>query len=174
MEGARSAIPKDLKFPPVQDEDVDAISEMAREIWEAIYPDIISHEQIEYMLAWMYSPDKIRSELNSGYAYHFMEWNSSRIGYLEFSKESDHIFLHKIYLKPEFHGKGVGSAALQWLIDLCEEKKCPAIRLRVNKANDAAKRAYERNGFQIIDSICEDIGGGYVMDDYIYQRAIDA
>ena len=174
MEGARSAIPRELEFPKATDRDADAISAMAREIWESIYPEIISQDQIDYMLDWMYAPEKIRSELQAGFVYHFMEWQSNRIGYLEYSREEDHTFLHKIYLQPDYHGKGVGSAALQWLIKLCEKTNCPAVRLRVNKANEAAKRAYERNGFKIIDSICEDIGGGYVMDDYIYQLDIGA
>jgi hypothetical protein len=44
--------------------------------------------------------------------------------------------------------------------------------LRVNKANHRAVRAYHRAGFTITESLCQDIGGGFRMDDYVMRREI--
>ena len=43
------------------------------------------------------------------------------------------------------------------------------MRLRVNRHNDAAIRAYRRAGFVIVASDCLPIGGGFVMDDYLME-----
>ena len=46
-----------------QEEHLPAISELAGVIWRACYPGIITHEQIDYMLARMYSLDVLRDEI---------------------------------------------------------------------------------------------------------------
>ena len=42
--------------------------------------------------------------------------------------------------------------------------------LSVNKRNAKAIAAYKRNGFVIAESVVTDIGGGFVMDDYIMAK----
>lgn len=42
------------------------------------------------------------------------------------------------------------------------------IYLTVNKHNKRAIAAYERFGFARTEEAASDIGGGFVMDDYIY------
>jgi RimJ/RimL family protein N-acetyltransferase len=42
--------------------------------------------------------------------------------------------------------------------------------LYVNKRNAKAIAAYQRNGFVIAESVVTDIGGGFVMDDYVMAK----
>ena len=44
--------------------------------------------------------------------------------------------------------------------------------LNVNKNNVQAIRAYEKSGFAIRESVVVDIGGGFVMDDYVMAKAL--
>jgi hypothetical protein len=44
--------------------------------------------------------------------------------------------------------------------------------LTVNKYNELAKRAYLAKGFVIVDATVQDIGHGFVMDDYIMEKAL--
>jgi hypothetical protein len=39
--------------------------------------------------------------------------------------------------------------------------------LAVNKRNENAIAAYAKHGFAIVESVVKDIGGGFVMDDYV-------
>jgi len=48
-----------------KEEHLSAISELAGVIWRACYPGIITNEQIDYMLARMYSLDVLRDEIRS-------------------------------------------------------------------------------------------------------------
>ena len=44
---------------------------------------------------------------------------------------------------------------------------CDTLVLAVNKQNVRAIAAYERKGFSVRESVCVNIGGGFVMDDFI-------
>ena len=46
------------------------------------------------------------------------------------------------------------------------------IRLTVNKHNDNSIAAYKKMGFETIDSVKTDIGGGYYMDDFVMELPI--
>jgi hypothetical protein len=44
--------------------------------------------------------------------------------------------------------------------------------LTVNKRNAKAMAAYQRNGFTLTESVVVDIGGGFVMDDYVMTKEL--
>jgi ribosomal protein S18 acetylase RimI-like enzyme len=44
------------------------------------------------------------------------------------------------------------------------------VELRVNRSNHRALRAYRRAGFEVREAVVADIGGGFVMDDFILVR----
>ena len=52
---------------PLRNEDVSALASLARDIWRAHYPGIISVAQIEYMLAERYDEDRKSTRLNSSH-----------------------------------------------------------------------------------------------------------
>jgi ribosomal protein S18 acetylase RimI-like enzyme len=80
--------------------------------------------------------------------------------------------LHKLYLLPELQGRGLGSRLLQH----CEQEVRAAgahrLILSVNKRNAKAIAVYQRNGFVIAESVVTDIGGGFVMDDFIMAKEL--
>ena len=46
-------------------EHLPAIRDLAAAIWRACYPGIITHQQIDYMLARMYALETLRDEIQS-------------------------------------------------------------------------------------------------------------
>ena len=44
--------------------------------------------------------------------------------------------------------------------------------LAVNKHNSGAIHAYRRKGFVMEESVTVDIGGGFIMDDYIMRKKL--
>ena len=153
--------------------DLADIANLAGVIWRAYYPGIISLEQIEYMLAGMYSLETLREEIcRRGVCYERLLVDGSLAGFAAYSAtEQPSVFkLHKIYVHPKWHGRGWGSLLLRH----CEEEVLKAggksLVLTVNKKNSKAMAAYRRNGFTITDAVVVDIGGGFVMDDYIMSK----
>ena len=56
---------------------------------------------------------------------------------------------------------------LKYVKDECRKAGFLTLRLNVNKYNAAAQKAYKRAGFAIVEAPVVDIGGGFVMDDYV-------
>lgn len=163
-----------LAFRRATAADIPLLRDLAHRIWHACYPGIITVEQIDYMLGWMYSPEKIADELATGVHWELTTFNGADAGFLALTcPDAAPAELHKLYLLPELHGHGHGQAMLRRAFDIAASHGCPELHLRVNKGNTRALRSYERAGFSIIDSLVADIGGGFVMDDFILARTID-
>ena len=65
--------------------DLPAISELAGVIWRACYPGIITHAQIDYMLARMYAPDTMRGEIQSqGISYDRLLAGNELVGFASY------------------------------------------------------------------------------------------
>jgi GNAT superfamily N-acetyltransferase len=81
--------------------------------------------------------------------------------------------LHKIYLNPGWQGRGLGSLLLQHCEGEVRKLGAQRLILSVNKRNAKAIAAYQRNGFAIAESVVTDIGGGFVMDDFIMVKELN-
>ena len=156
-------------------EELPVVIDLARRIWNGYYPGIISQAQIDYMLAVWYDESAMRREMTGrGVVYALIEDQGRPVGYIGFETQpaSSVLFLSKLYVLPEEHGKGLGRLGLEWVREQARARGDTVLRLRVNKNNAAAIRAYLRAGFQFAEDICSDIGNGFVMDDYLMERAV--
>ena len=161
------------RIVPAAEEHLPAISKLAGVIWRACYPGIITHAQIDYMLARMYALEAMREEIQSrGIRYDRLLVGGEFVGFASHGPtEQPTVFkLHKIYLHPDWQGRGLGSLLLQH----CERETgglgARRLILSVNKRNVRAIKAYQRNGFEVADAVVTDIGGGFVMNDYIMAK----
>jgi len=165
-----------MKLTAATEKDIPLIQDLARRSWKNAYAEILSDEQMEYMLSEMYSEAEIGSHLqNSDYHYYLIQDENSNsyegfIGYQHHYEEGT-TKLHRIYLVPESKGKGFGKKALQFLNSKAFENGDRRIILNVNKHN-AARNFYESQGYKVYDEGIFDIGGGYVMDDYLMEFLI--
>ena len=153
--------------------DIAEIRSLADRIWRVSYAAMLSPAQVDYMLAWMYAQEKIADEMADGVMWQLAILGSAAVGYLSITvHDSQTAELNKLYLLPELQGQGYGRSLLAEALRLVEHRGCATLRLRVNKTNTRALRAYERAGFRKVDAIVADIGGGFVMDDYVLARPV--
>jgi ribosomal protein S18 acetylase RimI-like enzyme len=127
------------------------------------------------MLARMYSLDVLREEIRSqGICYDQLLVDGKPAGFASYgpTSEPDVIKLHKLYLLPEMHGRGLGSRLLRHVEREVRAGAGRRLILSVNKRNTKAIAAYRRNGFVIAESVVTDIGGGFVMDDFVMAREL--
>jgi len=153
--------------------DLPAIARLAEVIWRAHYPGIISTEQIDYMLARMYSLETLREEIRlHSIRYERLLADEEMVGFASYGPtENPGLFkLHKIYLHPAWHGRGLGSLLLRHCEEAARQLGAARLVLTVNKNNSKAIAAYQRNGFAIADSVVTSIGAGFVMDDYVMTK----
>ena len=80
--------------------------------------------------------------------------------------------LHKLYLHPNWQRRGLGSHLLKHVEQIARASGFSTLLLSVNKANSQAIAAYQKNGFTIREAVTNDIGNGFVMDDYIMAKQL--
>jgi diamine N-acetyltransferase len=171
------ASPNAVQIIPAAEADLPVIIDLAGVIWRACYPGIITHAQIEYMLARMYALEVMRDEIRSqGIRYDLLLVDGKPAGFASYGPASEPrvMKLHKLYLMAELHGRGLGSRLLQHVERKVRQLGARRLILSVNKRNAKAIAAYQRNGFVVADTVVTDIGGGFVMDDYVMAKNVAA
>ncbi len=160
-----------------QKNELHLIQKIAFETWPIAYGNILSEDQLEYMLKMMYNLDVLVSQheqLNHQFILAF-DVSGNEMGFASFSKIIDNpskYKLHKLYILPNQQGKNLGKKLLNFVLEeikKAEEKT--AILLNVNRQNNAVD-FYLKQGFSIIHEEDNDIGNGYFMNDYLMQMDI--
>jgi ribosomal protein S18 acetylase RimI-like enzyme len=165
----------DLNILPVLEPDIDTLVALARAIWYRHYPDIISVEQIEYMLGQRYHPDLIRAQLASERVWwDKLVMHGAMIAFssCELSDHAGEMKLDKIYVRYDLRGHGHGSRLIRNVEARALAAGCTRLSLQVNKNNRSAIEAYRRNGFSVAQAAKFDIGNGFYMDDYVMAKAL--
>jgi ribosomal protein S18 acetylase RimI-like enzyme len=164
-----------VEFTRAEPAEIPVIQEISRTIWNLHYPSVISQEQIDYMLSKMYSDDTLLTEMcDEDVEYYLVKDEGKVVGYVAFGPvgEKETVKLHKCYLHPDCHGKGIGQQMLSFVYERCQELGFRKLILAVNKKNEKAIKAYTRFGFDIEQPVVSEIGRGFVMDDYIMSIAL--
>lgn len=155
--------------------DLHIIQDLAHKIWPDAYGDILSPEQLKYMLDKMYSISSLQyqaTELKHNFILVLVE--NIPVGFASFSpkeKGSSVFRLHKIYVLPQLQGNGTGKFLLESVINSVRQLGATSIELNVNRHNKA-RSFYLKQGFEITGEEDIDIGNNYFMNDYIMELAI--
>lgn len=166
------------------------IRSVSERTWPSTYGHIISQEQIDFMLDWMYSDVSLEKQMNAGCAFYIAsikkedgQWDA--VGFCSVSpddekeekKEEENNStekvegakahkLNKLYVLPSAQGAGAGKALLNQAIDVAKVAGSSSLFLQVNKLN-TAYTFYLKQGFIKEAEFKFDIGNGFFMDDYV-------
>lgn len=151
-------------------DDIDLIRKLADIAFRHTYKDILSPEQTDYMMNWMYSEESLRKQMTTDeHIYYIGYEDETPAGYVSIQPEGvDTYHLQKIYLLPSFQGSGYGKIMFQHVIKVIKElhpSPCQ-LRLNVNRYNKAVS-FYQRLGMKKVDEGDFHIGNGFYMTDYI-------
>ena len=84
----------------------------------------------------------------------------------------EEMYLSKAYILPQGRGQGVVGALFRLVEEETKKEGLSRVRLTVNKGNAHAKAVYEHYGYRTVEAVRSDIGGGYVMDDYVMVKEL--
>ena len=154
------------------EEQIEIVESLAEEIWTEHYIPIIGKAQVDYMLDRFQSKQSISDQIRSGFLYFLIKEDNQFIGYIGVQQKGDELFLSKIYIKSSERGKGHGKKAIQFIERLAKEKGVRKIALTVNKNNRGAIKAYEKLGFKNLGSLIQEIGNGFIMDDFRMEKTV--
>lgn len=165
----------DISIRKAEREDIMRIHDMAEVVFRHTYRNILSAEQVDYMMDWMYSPAALEQQMDDGHVYYIAFRDASPCGYVSIQPDgadSDGrmvFHLQKIYVMPAEQGHGIGRRLFNRAVDHVRSEAAgrPArVELNVNR-NNPAIGFYNRLGFRILRQGDFNIGHGFYMNDYI-------
>ena len=168
-------LPPGFTLTPICEDEIPVLQELAATIWRHAYTGMITVEQIEYMLGSRYTPERIRAYLDhDDRGLLLLKQAGGPIGYCSHAvgADSTEMKLEQLYLLERFRGRGLGSAMLGHVETLARQFGCRSVVLTVNKQNIAAIGFYRAAGFAVRHEAVFDIGGGFVMDDYVMEKRL--
>jgi len=163
------------RIEPLAEADVERLTALAREIWYAHYPAIIGAAQIEYMLGQRYNLEAVQAELRqSGLWWDKLVVGAEMAGFASYylTPVAGEMKLDKLYVHPRHQRHGYGGRMIERVCRVARAQNCSRLVLAVNKNNRSAIDAYLKYGFSVADAVVKDIGGGFVMDDYLMEKPV--
>ncbi|MBF1164986.1 MAG: GNAT family N-acetyltransferase [Dechloromonas agitata] len=158
---------------PITPPDVPAIAALAREIWQATYPGIITQEQIDFMLEQRYGHERLYDDLEDLHKWLDQAFHDGRrVGFAFSEIYKGEFKLDKLYIHPNVQRRGVGGQLIAHVAERAKREGYPCLILQVNKRNVNAINSYKKYGFEVRTVTVDDIGGGYVMDDYVMEKKL--
>ena len=160
----------ELTIHKASGDDIALIRSLSQQIWPATYANILTPEQIDYMMDFIYSEESLKRQMESNHEFIIVYQGELPIGFASYSEKKPGIYkLHKIYLMKVEQGRGHGKFVIQQIIKEIKEKGATVLQLNVNRYN-TARVFYEKLGFEIIGPEDVDIGNGYFMEDYVMEK----
>lgn len=150
-------------------EDALIIHDLVHQIYYPTYKDILSKEQIEFMLDKSYTIAALQASMNSNQDFYLLKEGEEFLGFMALSVNTAKVLrIEKLYLLPEMQGKGCGKLLIDFAQDIAKNTGLSTIELNVNRGNNAYY-FYLKQGFKVTQEI--DIPYyGYILDDYVMQK----
>ena len=154
--------------------DIPTIQKLAHAIWPPTFSEILSKEQLNYMLQMMYSEEALYQQLEQGIIFLLAIEEEKAIGFVAYElnyKDAAEVKIHKLYLLPTTQGKGYGKRMIDEVASIGKSHAQKSISLNVNRYNKAYD-FYLKIGFDKIGEEDIDIGQGFLMEDAIMEKRL--
>ena len=156
--------------------DIKQIQNIVHITWPITYGEILSKEQLDYMLDLFYSDKALIDQYNKKEQLFYMiyedEANLGFIGIEHNYSGKTATKIHKIYLLPETQGRGIGKKVIDEIGKLALDNNSTALILNVNRFNSALG-FYKKIGFEVVEEVDIEIGNGYLMEDYMMEKKLN-
>lgn len=159
-----------MEIVKVGENDAERIQDLAYLTWPDTFIEILTQDQIKYMLEWMYNIPRLKEQIVSRHEFYIIR-DEKDLGFIgiEFNHpESGIVKIHKLYVLPDQQGKGLGIKLFEFIRARSVKEGMRSIQLNVNRFNKAVG-FYYHIGFNTIKEEDIDIGQGYLMEDYVME-----
>ena len=157
-----------------QPTDAEAISHIAHTTWWPAYGHFIPAQQLNYMLALMYTPQALSQQIAAAEQTYILVMEGDQAvafaAYAPRTETPDVYKLHKLYCLPQTQGKGYGRILIEEVCSRARAAGKMALHLNVNRHNQALY-FYKKMGFEVLYQ--EDIPiGDFWMNDYVMGKSL--
>ena len=125
--------------------DAEALSAMLIATWHATYDDLIGKSEVDAITARWHAPGVLAQQIADDSSLNLLACKGdSIVGHANAVPDADTVQLNRLYVHPDFHGSGVGSALLTHVIESYPAQK---LTLEVQENNAQAIAFYKAKGF---------------------------
>lgn len=132
--------------------DTEAVISVARKAWHYTYSKIFTEEKIEDFLATHYNQNTLVPGNSVTNAFWVAEENDRLVGFVQIGLLGEKMRLWRIYLDPDFIGKGVGAQFLETAERFMKANGIHTYQLEVHPKNKLGLDFYKRKGFAVVKS----------------------
>jgi GNAT superfamily N-acetyltransferase len=161
---------------PAEDPHYLIIQHIAQFTWPDTFREILSDDQIDYMLKIMYSDTAIKNQItNLGHKFILVWEDGTYHGFASYEHNYKHTNMtkvHKLYILPKSQGKGAGKLLLDYIEELTQKEQNTGMTLNVNRNNEAAIVFYKHHGWTIDKEEDIDIGNNFMMNDFVMSKQV--
>jgi diamine N-acetyltransferase len=153
--------------------DAKIIRDIALATWYVTYGPTHSRAQLDYMIEKFYSVEALEQSI-SEMEYYIYEEENRPSGFISLEHHFDNkntTKIHRIYLLPEYQGKGIGKTLIDYAATIAQLNQSTNLLLNVNRENKA-QFFYEKLGFKVLKTEDIPIGNGYLMEDFVMGKKI--
>ena len=177
----RQVPPADVTLTPITEPDFPVLRQLADTIWRQHYVGIISVGQIDYMLAGRFTDEALRTHMQAADKWlELLRVSGTPVGYCGYEVASMDgneaspaaMKLGQLYVLESHRGTGLGRFLLLHVEGQASDLGRRSIWLQVNKRNHGAIGFYRSAGFEVVREAVFEIGGGFVMDDYLMAKRV--
>jgi GNAT superfamily N-acetyltransferase len=158
----------------IEKKDLIRVQKIAQLTWSDTYKEILSSDQLIFMLEWMYNLETLVNQMEEGHQFHILRNEGVDVGFIGTQNNYPSVGetkLHKIYIQPSLQGTGAGRLLMEKAERVALENQSDFIVLNVNRYNKA-KDFYIKFGFEISYEEDIDIGNGFLMEDYVMKKRL--
>ena len=166
----------DVELTPLSTADFALLRDLATRIWRQAYTGMVPDGQIAYMLGRRFADTALAETLAAPDRWvEILRVGGEPVGYCgseRVAAEPGTLKLGQLYLLDAWRGRGLGRFMLARIESRARSLGLATILLQVNKGNVAAQGFYRAAGFVVREAAVFDIGGGWVMDDYLLEKRL--
>lgn len=131
-------------------ERAEEFSAFLRPLWVDTHAPLINggREWAEFVFERWGGIDRIRDDLSKGHFYAYIIIDGKRIGVVSAGAEDEKLIVGRLYILPEYRGRGIGSECLEYILDYGRDRGCRMAELCVNPKNNNAIALYSKFGFK--------------------------
>jgi ribosomal protein S18 acetylase RimI-like enzyme len=149
-----------LRIEKVSTFNTDELQKISRDTFYETFVTSTSEENMRLYLENNFSKEQLTKEIeHNDSEFYFALLENEVIGYLKINfseaqtelNDDNALEVERVYVRNNFHGKGVGQQLLDYAIQLAKQKNMQAVWLGVWENNQRAINFYKKNGFVTFD-----------------------
>ncbi|WP_140985693.1 GNAT family N-acetyltransferase [Asticcacaulis tiandongensis] len=146
------------------------VRELAMIIWPRLYRNVVSPVQMDAIISALFDLDTLEDDMDErGHIYWLASAGSTPAGFLSAALTGDRIDIHKIYVREDFRGTGLGKALMQAPLDHFPEAR--SLSLIVPVDHDQGAGFARHSGFEFVREDPVSIAG-YDLTNHVMHKAL--